>query len=75
MKHHSKFSQEQQHAASHQTQQPAGREFANADELLRYDAAQTAVPPDIARRLQKSAGDLPAPKTSWWKRWFGGGQS
>jgi len=74
MKHQSKLSEEQQqqHAAEHQTQQQAAREFANAEELLRYDAANTTVPPAIAQRLQKSTGDLPAPKTSWWKRLFGG---
>jgi hypothetical protein len=75
MKHQSKLSQEQQlHTAQHQTQQPAAREFANAEELLRYDAAHTPVPPGIAQRLQKSTGDLPGPKTTWWQRWFGGTQ-
>ena len=74
MKQQSKLSQEQQqqHAAEQKTQQPAAREFANAEELLRYDAAHTPVPPAIAQRLQKSTGDLPGPKTSWWKRLFGG---
>lgn len=75
MKHQTKLSQEQQQqAAEHQTQQPAAREFANAEELLRYDAAHTPVPPGIAQRLQKSTGDLPGPKAAWWKRWFGGTQ-
>ena len=75
MKHQTKLSEEQQqqqHAAEQQTQQQAAREFANAEELLRYDAAHTTVPPDIAQRLQKSTGDLPRPKTAWWKRLFGG---
>jgi len=77
MKQQSKLSaeQQQQHAAEQQTQAPPAREFASAEELLRYDAAHTTVPPGIARRLQKSAGDLPAPKTSWWQRLFGGGKS
>jgi hypothetical protein len=77
MKHQSKLSQEQQSrqvGTEHQTQQPAAREFASAEELLRYDAAHTPVPPGIAQRLQKSAGDLPGPKASWWKRWLGGTQ-
>ncbi len=64
--------QQQQHAAEQQAQQPSALEFATAEELLRYDAANTAVPDAIAQRLQKSAGDLPAPKLSWWKRLFGG---
>jgi len=77
MKHQSKFSAEQQQSqqtgVEHQTQQqPAVREFAGPEELLRYDAARTTVPPGIAQRLQKSTGDAPAPKGSWWKRWLGG---
>lgn len=47
------------------------REFANADDLLRFDSAQTAVPAVIAERLQKSSADLPKPNRSWWKRLFG----
>ncbi|HXR05409.1 MAG TPA: hypothetical protein VN836_11950 [Verrucomicrobiae bacterium] len=77
MKHQSQFSDEQQSrqaGTEHQTQPEAAREFASAEEMLRYDAKQTAVPPEIARRLQKSTGDLPGPKTAWWKRWLGGGQ-
>ena len=74
MKHQSKLSQEQQqqHAAEQQTQQSGPREFASAEELLRYDAAHTTVPPEIAQRLQKSTGNLPGPKPAWWKRLFGG---
>lgn len=77
MKHQSKLTQEQQqqHTAAEQAQSSGAREFANAEELLRYDAAQTTVPPEIARRLQKSTGDLPGPKASWWKRWLGGTES
>jgi len=74
MKHQIKLSREQQHAAEHQTQRQAAREFASTEELLRYDAAHTTVPPAIARRLQKSTGDLPGPKANWWKRLFGGTQ-
>jgi hypothetical protein len=76
MKHQTKLSEEQQQQqqqqAELQTQQPSGREFANAEEMLRYDAAHTTVPPAIARRLEKSVGDLPGPKTGWWKRFWGG---
>jgi hypothetical protein len=79
MKHQSKLSQEQQQSRQvgneQQTQSPATREFANADELLRYDAANTPVPPEIARRLQESAGNLPQPRAPWWKRWLGGTRS
>ena len=72
MKQQTKLSEEQQHAAEQQTQQQSAHEFANAEDILRYDAAHTTVPPEIARRLQKSTADLPGPKTSWWKRLFGG---
>ena len=76
MKHQSKFSEEQQQAqqagAQNQTQSPAGREFANADEMLRYDAAHTTVPQEIAERLKKSTADLPGPKPSWWRKFLGG---
>jgi hypothetical protein len=72
MKQQSKLSQEQQQIETQLTQQPAGREFASPEELLRFDAAQTAVPPEIAQRLKKSIGNLPPPPESWWKRFFGG---
>ena len=72
MKHQTKLSEEQQHAAEQQTQKQSAHEFANAEELLRYDAAHTPVPPAIAQRLQKSTGELPQPKLAWWKRLFGG---
>jgi hypothetical protein len=75
MKQQTKLSEEQQqqqHAAEQQTQKQSAREFANAEEMLRYDAAHTPVPPAIAQRLQKSTGELPQPKLAWWKRWLGG---
>ena len=75
MKHQTKLSheqQQQQHSGEHQTQQPAAREFATAEELLRYDAAHTVVPPEIAQRLQKSTGGSPGSGPSWWKRLLGG---
>ena len=75
MKHQEKFNSEQQQSqqvgTEQQTQQTV-REFASAEELLRYDAAHTTVPPEIAQRLQKSTGNLPGPKPAWWKRLFGG---
>ncbi len=76
MKHRSKLSPEQQHleqqSAAHQTQPQAGQEFATAEELLRFDAAQTAVPPQLAERLKQSAGQLPPPpRRSWWKNLLG----
>lgn len=71
MKQQTKLSQEQQQAAAHQTQQPAGHEFARAEELLRFDAAQTRVPATIEQRLKDSSSKVvPPPKTGWFKRLF-----
>jgi len=76
MKHRIKLSQEQQqqHAAENQTQSQAAQEFASAEELLRYDAAHTTVPPAIAQRLHKStrqSSATPRPR-SWWRNLLGG---
>ena len=76
MKQHSKLSSEQQQEHSIQSQsEKQGQEFATAEELLRFDAAQTSVPSSIVERLKKSAADLPPPKQGWWKRLFGGAKS
>jgi hypothetical protein len=69
---HKLTSQEQQQISETQTQQTATREFATAEELLRHDAAQTKVPPSVAKRLGKSVSQLPSPTQSWWRRFFGG---
>ena len=76
MKHQSKLSQDQQHteqqAGAQETRQQAGQEFAGADELLRFDAAQTVVPPQIAERLKQSASNLPPPpRRAWWRNLLG----
>ena len=73
MKQKAKFTgeeQQQQQAAGLQQQQQAAREFASVEELLRVDAAHTAVPPAIAQRLSDSTADLPKPRRSWWRRLF-----
>ena len=76
MKQQSKFSQNQQNAEQQlgahemQQQQQAGHEFASADELLRFDAKNTMVPPEIAQRLRQSSQSVP-PRRSWWKNLFG----
>jgi len=71
MKHQKKFeSQEQEQVAEAQSQKTSAREFASAEELLRFDARQTEVPPDIAKRLGRSLQNEPRPARSWWRRWF-----
>jgi hypothetical protein len=46
-------------------------EFQSAEELLRHDAAQTPVPPDIARRLSQSIAAATPPHRPWWRNLFG----
>ncbi len=73
MKHHTKLTQKQEHVVEQQSQQQAAKEFENSDELLRFDATQVSVPPEIAQRLQKSAAHIKPPAArSWWKNLFGG---
>jgi hypothetical protein len=73
MKQHSKLSQKQEHAIEQTAHAHAAKEFATSDELLRFDAAHTGVPPEIAERLKKSAAALPPPtRRSWWRNLFGG---
>jgi hypothetical protein len=72
MKHRKKFeSQEQQQISESQSQQTSAREFASMEEMLRYDAKQTTVPPEIAQRLGRSLQHEPRPARSRWRRWLG----
>ena len=53
MKQQSKISQREQPLAAHtQQRQQGGQEFASAEELLRFDASQTPVPPANRRAAQ-----------------------
>ncbi len=73
MKHRTKsipLEQAQQQANVQQSEQETTRQFANAEEMLRYDAAQMTVPAAVAKRLQQSMGQVAAPKRSWWRRLF-----
>jgi hypothetical protein len=72
MKHQTKLSQKQEHVVEQQSQQQSVHEFAGSDEVLRFDAAQTIVPPEIAHRLQRSAAQIRPPESRpWWKNLFG----
>jgi hypothetical protein len=66
--------QEEQQNFTQQTSgaQQASLEFATGEEAIRYDAAQTALPPAIAERLRKSIEQEPKKSPEpWWKRMFG----
>jgi hypothetical protein len=63
--------QEQQQVEQQQSAKEAVREFATPEELLRHDAGNTAVPPQIAERLQKSVEGSPKPPPAWWRRFLG----
>ena len=73
MKHRTRFSTDQQQQARSSEQQQShatAREFASAEEALRFDAAQTPVPDAVARRLAESTASLPPPAAPWWRRLF-----
>ena len=61
--------QEQQQQISHSA--PASAlEFQSAEEMLRYDAAQTPVPPEICERLGASVKQRAVPPSPWWRKWL-----
>jgi hypothetical protein len=62
--------EEQQLNVQQDTQQTT--DFATAEELIRHDAQQTAVPPEIAYRLNESISREPKSAKSWWKKIFSG---
>jgi len=71
---------QQEHAlAQEQTVQTSqAREFASAEEVLRFDAAQTPLPAELGARVEQSIqnGQVPAgAPASWWRRWFGEGSA
>ena len=73
MKQQNKFStgRHQEQSAESQASNSASLEFQGAEDLLRHDAAQTAVPPEIARRLSQSIAQSSTPRRPWWRRLLG----
>jgi hypothetical protein len=72
MKYEKKFRPQEQ-VSETQSQSQANqtiREFASPEEMLRFDAKQTLVPPGVAQRLSRSLQNEPRPQRPWWKRWF-----
>ena len=73
MKQHTKLTQKPESVVEQHSQPQAAMEFGSSDELLRFDAAQTTLPPEIAERLKRAASNLaPPPRIGWLKRFFGG---
>jgi hypothetical protein len=75
MKYEKKFRQEeQQQVSENQSQsQQTIHDFATPEEMLRFDAKNTAVPDAIAERLSRSVKNQPhltQPQQPWWKRLF-----
>jgi len=68
---HKLASEEQQQVSETQTQKTVGAEFATPEELLRHDAAQTEVPPTVAKRLDESLQNEPKRTRSLWRRLTG----
>ena len=60
-----------QHEQEQVSQQAhAVREFAEVDDLLRHDAAQTPLPPAVEVRLKNSIDAAEPRSTPWWRRLF-----
>jgi hypothetical protein len=57
------------HIQSEQSQANA-KEFANVDELLRFDSEQNPIPTVVVERLNKSLAAEPKAKRSWFDRLF-----
>jgi hypothetical protein len=72
MKYEKKFSQQEQQqvSESHTQASQTIREFALPEDVLRFDAKQTAVPENVAQRLSRSLQRNPPPARPWWRRWF-----
>ncbi len=71
MKQHSKLRQNEQQETTqqqHSEQKSETKEFSSVEEMLRHDSAQTAVPPNLADRVNRSVANEPQPPSSWWKR-------
>ena len=72
MKQETKLSQKQEPLAEQKAEAQTVRAFASTEEVLRTDAAQTAVPPEIGERLKKSAAQIRPPAArAWWKNLLG----
>jgi hypothetical protein len=62
----------QQHESEqiNQEAQSSPPDFSSVEELLRYDAGQTSVPPSLQEKISDSLAREPARSRSWWGRFF-----
>jgi hypothetical protein len=67
-----RLTQQTEQAAAHvqiqNAQGSAELEFKSVEDALRFDAAQTEVPPKLEERILKEAPS--ESKKPWWKRWL-----
>lgn len=74
MKHKSRFrkeeDQELEHTHFQKQSKETTRDFESIEELLRFDASKTEVPPGLEKQVRRSLQR--EPKRSWWNRVFGG---
>lgn len=69
----SRLTQKQREAEQAAQQTQTGTEYAQVEELLRADRAQTQPPAELETRLKESvAREPPPPARPWWKRWWPG---
>ena len=59
--------QEHEHASQ---QEQAVREFAEVEDLLRHDLAQTPLPLALEERLKLSVDAVEPHRQPWWRRFF-----
>jgi hypothetical protein len=60
---------ETQQEQTGQQRREAALEFDSVEEMIRYDAAQTTVSPELGERLLRSV-ETERPPRPWWKRWL-----
>ena len=64
---HQEEQEQQSTQQQHSEQKTDAKEFSSVDEMLRYDASQNAVPPNVAEKVNRSIAGEPQPG-SWLKR-------
>lgn len=70
MKHESRFNEEENSRLEESQRQNKPLEFDSAEELIRYDARQTALPPRLLERLRNSIAQSGLGRAQWWRRLF-----